>query len=229
MRPTGLTPILNVSDLESSFDWFEKLGWKKNWDWGDPPDFAAVGSGPCEIFLCRDAQGGRGKSALAATGGVDGADDADKGVWLSIWVDDVDAVHRRCLERDIEVTYPPTDEPWNVREMHVRHPDGHVFRVGQGIGATGSGSEGESPLEIERVGLSVRVEKRLAALLEDLAEHKNMSLTSCLEETLLHTFERVGGGVASPHTDRTLDYIQELKRKHGIDYDTHGSYRFVER
>jgi hypothetical protein len=24
--------------------------------------------------------------------------------------------------------------PWGVREMHVRHPDGHVFRVSQGIG-----------------------------------------------------------------------------------------------
>ena len=23
--------------------------------------------------------------------------------------------------------------PWNVREMHVRHPDGHVFRIGQGL------------------------------------------------------------------------------------------------
>ncbi len=76
--------------------------------------------------------------------------------------------------------------------------------------------------------LSVRLESRLAALLEDLAEYKSMSLTSCLEETLLHTFEPVGGGVASPHTDRTLDYIHELKKKHGIDYDTHASYRFVE-
>ena len=26
----------------------------------------------------------------------------------------------------------------------------------------------------------------------------------------------------------TLRYIQELKKKHGIDYDTDGSYRFVE-
>ena len=25
-------------------------------------------------------------------------------------------------------TWPPTDEPWGVRELHVRHPDGHVFR-----------------------------------------------------------------------------------------------------
>jgi hypothetical protein len=23
--------------------------------------------------------------------------------------------------------------PWGVREMHVRHPDGHVFRISQEI------------------------------------------------------------------------------------------------
>ena len=28
------------------------------------------------------------------------------------------------------VTYPPTDEPWGVREFHLRHPEGHTFRVG---------------------------------------------------------------------------------------------------
>ncbi len=31
-----------------------------------------------------------------------------------------------------------------------------------------------------------------------------------------------------PHTKGTLAYIQELKKKHGIDYDSHASYRFVE-
>ena len=74
----------------------------------------------------------------------------------------------------------------------------------------------------------VRLEKRLAALLHDLAEHKRMSLGSCLEEILLHTNEPLGDGVASPHTKSQLRYIQQLKAKHGIDYDSHGSYRFVE-
>jgi len=23
--------------------------------------------------------------------------------------------------------------PWNVREMHLRHPDGHVFRISRGF------------------------------------------------------------------------------------------------
>ena len=27
-----------------------------------------------------------------------------------------------------------TDEPWGVREFHLRHPDGHMFRVSGGLG-----------------------------------------------------------------------------------------------
>ena len=216
MDTTYLTPILNVSDIQESFAWFVKLGWEKRWDWGDPPDFGAVGSGSYEIFLCEDCQGGRGEAA----------------VWLAIFVNDADAVHRHCLEQGIEVVTPPTDRPWNLREMAVRHPDGHVLRIGHGLEEEGEGEHGHDhgpPLEIERVEVPLRLEKRLAGALRDLAAYKGMSLTSCVEETLLHTFERLGGGVASPHTARQLRHIQELKRKHGIDYDSHASYRFVER
>ena len=133
MNAKAITPILNVSNIQESFAWFEKLGWRKLWDWGDPPSFGAVGSGECEIFLCHNGQGGRGRSDVKQTFGKEGDDTAEKGVWMSIWVDDVDAVHKHCLEQGLEITWPPTDEPWNVREMHVRHPDGHVFRISQGL------------------------------------------------------------------------------------------------
>lgn len=133
MHAHGLTPILNVSDLGASFAWFEKLGWKKDWEWGDPPGFGAVRSDECVIFLCLDGQGGRGRSDVPRTFGRDGDDAADKGVWMSMWVEDVDAVYRECLQQGLEVTWPPTDMPWNVREMHLRHPDGHVFRIGRGL------------------------------------------------------------------------------------------------
>lgn len=134
MQAHRLTPILNVSSMRESFAWFEKFGWKKGWDWGDPPTFGGVRSGHCEIFLCENGQGGRGRSSVTMTFGPDGDQTADKGVWMSIWVDDVDDVYRHCLEHGLEVAWPPTDMPWNVREMHVRHPDGHVFRVSQGLG-----------------------------------------------------------------------------------------------
>ena len=131
MKAKGLNPILNVSDMQQSLAWFERLGWEKSWDWGDPPTFGAVCSGECQIFLCLNGQGGRGKSSVTKTFGENGDQTADKGVWMSIWVDDVDAVHRQCVSQGLEVTWPPTDMPWGVREVHVRHPDGHVFRLSQ--------------------------------------------------------------------------------------------------
>ena len=134
MRALGLTPILNVSNIRESFAWFEKLGWRKGRDWGAPPTFGGVRSGDYEIFLREGGQGGRGRSPSRVTFGPGSNEAAEKGVWISIWVDDVDAVHRRCLEQGLEVTWPPTDMAWDVREMHVRHLDGHVFRVSQGIG-----------------------------------------------------------------------------------------------
>ena len=112
-----VTPILNVSDLGASFAWFAKLGWEKGWDWcppgSDAATFGAVTSGGREIFLCLDGQGGRD----------------EHGAWLSLWVDDVDPIHAVCERAGLEVLEPPEDKPWGVREMHVRHPDGHVFRV----------------------------------------------------------------------------------------------------
>jgi catechol 2,3-dioxygenase-like lactoylglutathione lyase family enzyme len=135
MLAHAVTPILNVSDMAQSFAWFARLGWTRGFDWGDPPTFGSVCSGKCEIFLCLGAQGGRGKSTHPTTKGLGEA--GDRGVWMSIWVDDIDAVHQRCLAEGLEVTMPPTDEPWNVREMHVRHPDGHVFRISKGIGGAG--------------------------------------------------------------------------------------------
>jgi catechol 2,3-dioxygenase-like lactoylglutathione lyase family enzyme len=127
-----VVPILNVTDVEASVAWFGKLGWNKGFDWrgtpGGPVDFGAVTAGDHEIFLCRDEQGGRGRGENRSTRA--GADQqADRGAWMSIWVDDVDAVHERCVAEGLEITHPPTDEPWNVREFHVRHPDGHVFRI----------------------------------------------------------------------------------------------------
>src|SRR5690349_10421890 len=113
MKLEGLTPILNVSNIVETFEWFEKLGWQKGWDWGDPPTFGAVCNGKSEIFLCQGAQGSRGGPMPKFVG--------------------VDEAYQLALKHGMTVTMPPTDEPWNVREFHLRHPDGHSFRVGAGL------------------------------------------------------------------------------------------------
>src|SRR5262245_53836417 len=96
-----ITPILNVTVLPASFAWFEKLGWRKCWDWGDPPTFGAVASGKAEIFLCKDAQGSRGVPVKSTE---DGQGD---GVWMSWWVgspEEVDATYALALQHGMDVT-----------------------------------------------------------------------------------------------------------------------------
>lgn len=200
-----LTPILYVRDFEEAIKYYrEKLLFERLWDWGDPPSFGAVGLGKVEIFFSLQGQG-------------------HPGTWLSIFVDDVDDYFERIRRLGADVIMPPTDKPWGLREIQVRDPNQHVLRFGHGIPMH------EPKMEIQRVRFEARIEKRLAALLGDLARHKNMTIGEMLEETVLHTFEKVSGeGVASPHTSKTLAYIRKLKEKHGIDYDTHASYRFVE-
>jgi len=136
MDVRGLTPILNVSDIEASLVWFERLGWHRRplptgeRD-GEPARFAAVASTETEIFLCQGAQGSRGQRGPRFPG-----DDTTDGVWMSWWLEtpeDVDAAYARAVELALEVSWPPTDEPWGVREFQLRHPDGHTFRISSGL------------------------------------------------------------------------------------------------
>jgi predicted lactoylglutathione lyase len=127
MNVQDVTPILNVSSLEESFVWFEQLGWKKNWEHGDPPNFGAVMSGHSEIFLCQDGQGVRGGPMPREPW-----DNKAGSTWMTWWLHsptEVDKVYALALKLGVVAPWPPTDMPWNVHECHIRHPDGHTIRV----------------------------------------------------------------------------------------------------
>ena len=55
-----------------------------------------------------------------------------------------------------------------------------------------------------------------------------MPLSSGSAEILLQTSAPLGDGVARPQTQRDLRVIQELRKQHSFDYDSHGNCRFVE-
>jgi catechol 2,3-dioxygenase-like lactoylglutathione lyase family enzyme len=195
---------LSVTDVQAAADFYTtQLGFRLGFTWGDPPTIAGVNLGQVQIFLEQGTPCPQGCSVYFVIG-------------------DADELYEIQRARGVEIVAPPADRPWGLRDYKVRDLYGYVLTFGHHLLNVGP------PIEVERVDVPMRLEKRLAALLYDLAEHKHMSVSSCLEETLLHTFEPLGDSVASPHTKRTLRYIQELKAKHGIDYDCHGSYRFVE-
>jgi hypothetical protein len=97
-----------------------KLGFRKKWDWGDPPTFGCVTRGKVEIFFCEGAQG-------------------QPGMWMSIFMENVDALYEEYQGHGAIIRQPPTNMPWGTREMNIEDPDGHRFRMGSE--ATGPADE----------------------------------------------------------------------------------------
>ena len=82
--------------------------------------------------------------------------------------------------------------------------------------------------------VEVQVREREHAYLEAMAARLGFTLGQLLEDVVLHSFERVEAKdghncSATPYTARTFALIEELKRKHGVDYQAHASYGFVEK
>ena len=190
---------LRVTDVPAAVEFYTtKLGFQPGFTWGEPPTFAGVNLGSVQMFLQQGTP-------------------APAGCEVYFRVGNADELYEYQRANGVEVVVPPGDREYGLRDYSVRDLYGYELCFGHHIFNTGP------PITIERVDVPVRLEKRLAGLLRDLAEHKRMSINSCLEETLLHTLDGVG-----PHTKGDLRHIETLKRKHGIDYDSHGSYRFKE-
>jgi catechol 2,3-dioxygenase-like lactoylglutathione lyase family enzyme len=204
-----LHPGLPVKDVAAAVEFYTtRLGFTLGFTWPEDssPTMAGVTLGDVQVFLEQGTPNPDGISVYFVVGNADELCEAQRA-------------------NGVEIVVEPGDRPYGLRDYIAR--DLHGYRLGFGHYVYTIGE----PIEIERVDVPVRLEKRLAALLNDLAVYKRLSLSSCLEEILLHTNDQLGdtGNVPSPHTKAQLRHIQQLKKKHGIDYDSHGSYRFVEK
>jgi catechol 2,3-dioxygenase-like lactoylglutathione lyase family enzyme len=102
-------PIFAVSSLHDGLAYYrDKLGFKVDWQWGEPPDFASVSRSGTTIFL---------------------------GVWPdtghgALWVStrDVDKLYAELKQRGARIEMAPTNMPWGSREMNVRDRDGNLLR-----------------------------------------------------------------------------------------------------
>ena len=198
-------PVLAAEDVAAATEFYrDKLGFFVAFTYGDPPTMSGVNIGKVQLFLEKGSPKPESASVFFVVGNAD----------------ELFAFHKA---NGVEVVIEPGDREYAIRDYTVRDLNGYELSFGHPLFNSGP------PIMIERVDVPVRLEKRLAALLHDLAEYKRLSLSSLLEEILLHTNEPLGDGVASPHTKGQLKHIQRLKKKHGIDYDSHGSYRFREK
>ncbi|MBZ0166578.1 MAG: VOC family protein [Candidatus Omnitrophica bacterium] len=100
-------PIIAVGDVPATMAYYvEKLGFQKNWDWGDPVTFGSVVRDGVALFFSAD---GRGRS----------------GVRISIVVEDVDVLYTELQRRGTIVAQPPTQTPVGAREIYLDDLNGH--------------------------------------------------------------------------------------------------------
>jgi ankyrin repeat protein len=116
-------PILNVKSVPASIAYYvDKLGFRKEWDWGAPATFGCVSRDGVKLFLC---QGGQGAP----------------GTWVSIFVQDVDLLFDEYRRRGATIRQPPTNFPWGLREMNVEDLDGHRLRMGSAATDAADGAQ----------------------------------------------------------------------------------------
>jgi len=108
-------PILSVRNLHASQRYYrDALGFKIDWEHGDPPNFGSVSRSDGVIFLCQGCQG-------------------PPGAWMMMFAQDVDRLHEEFVRRGAIIKMPPTNMPWGMREMQVADPDGNVMRFGRSL------------------------------------------------------------------------------------------------
>lgn len=121
MEILSSNPVLAVHDLVRSAAWYrDVLGCEIREV--DPGNWTFCASGGIDVML------GRCPDAMPAS------EIGDHSYVAYLRVDDVDAFHRRATDAGAEITKPPTDEPWGMRECAVRSVDGHRFVLGQPTG-----------------------------------------------------------------------------------------------
>jgi uncharacterized glyoxalase superfamily protein PhnB len=50
-------------------------------------------------------------------------------MWMSIFLNDVDALYEQYRSCGAIIQHPPTNMPWGTREMNVEDCDGNRFRM----------------------------------------------------------------------------------------------------
>ena len=103
----GTTPILCVSDLRASVDYYvDVLGFSIDFE----DVIASVRRDRCHLFLVPGDQG-------------------HPGTWVWIGVQDADALHEEYRASGAKIRQPPTNFAWAC-EMQVEDLDGNVLRLG---------------------------------------------------------------------------------------------------
>jgi uncharacterized glyoxalase superfamily protein PhnB len=115
-------PYFPVADVAVIGEWYETvLGFRCEYSAGEPPEFALYSRNGSPLMFRRVAQAERIVP-----------NEQQGGTWdVFFWVDDVEALFAELAGRGAAIVYPPTVQPYRMKEFAVRDPNGYVLGFGQ--------------------------------------------------------------------------------------------------
>jgi catechol 2,3-dioxygenase-like lactoylglutathione lyase family enzyme len=117
-------PVLLVSDLPASVDyWRDCLGFKAR-VYGEPPDFAILKRDTCFVMLAQAPDG----HIIVPHWKI-----RDKTWNAYFWVDDAIKLHDEFLASGAKIDYTPGKQPYGVLEFGIQDLDGHDISFGQDL------------------------------------------------------------------------------------------------
>ena len=120
---TGSAPILLVSDVKVSADWYmDKLGFNYDEILGEPPSFCILERDNFNIMLCQV----KDKSDIKPHWKI-----VEKMWNIYFWVDDVEAIYEEFKSKGATIDYELHVKPYNVKEFGINDPDGYDIAFGQ--------------------------------------------------------------------------------------------------
>lgn len=125
------TPVLLVRDVAKAAAYYtDKLGFRSERFWGEPPTFTIVWRDRVAVMLNQVNPG----DAFRPNGDYDGR--------FSVYLDviDADALHAEFQAKGADIVCPPENQPYMMREFQVRDLDGHLLGCGHDISGQGVAS-----------------------------------------------------------------------------------------
>jgi catechol 2,3-dioxygenase-like lactoylglutathione lyase family enzyme len=115
--------VLLVPDVSRALDYYrERLGFQTHaWEI-NPSHYGYASRDACELHFARfDGATARPNSLEAPPDMFD----------VYVQVDDVDALHEELVGRGADILHAPVEQPYGLREVRIRDPDGYILAFGE--------------------------------------------------------------------------------------------------
>jgi catechol 2,3-dioxygenase-like lactoylglutathione lyase family enzyme len=128
-RRWNIAPYFIVDDVVASANYYrDRLGFRYERFWGDPPGFCMVWRSGVTIMLSQLEQAGVVRPNRAV--------DPEGGAWDAyVWVDDADALIAEFRSKGVTIARDVCDQPYGCRDFEIDDGDGYRLCFGHDLGS----------------------------------------------------------------------------------------------